>query len=455
MAKPKLQQVFGIATQVNSASYVNRGGLDEKLAYYLSTERHIAIHGDSKQGKSWLRSNRLQADATLVVQCQPESTPESVLREALGQLDVHVELKRTGTTQIEGQLDLAASGQLGNVLVGKVQAEAQAAGAASKEQAVDQEPVGTTMADLSWVARILCASEKRLVLEDFHYVSEENRKAFAFILKALGDYGVYVILVGIWPEDHLLTYYNGNLDGRVEDLRLVWADEDLAAVLDKGGDALNIAMTDGLVSALVGDAFGNVGLIQRLAEQVCINAGVLERQDDRKTIDVGSELDAARVAVSERMTARYDAFADDFVRGMKRMKQGLAVYKHLLRAFTASKTEDLIEGIDSSDLLERIQGSHPDPPIRGSDLTQALDRVDRLQAKIGVQPPVLTYNNDRRRLFLADRSFLFYRQHGDPTWPWEKDETFMSLIEAAPDDGQLDLSDIELADVDSSSEPAA
>lgn len=451
MAEPKLQQVFGIATQVNSASYINRGGLDEKLAYYLCTERHIAIHGDSKQGKSWLRANLLEADATLVVQCQPESTPESVLREALGQLDVRVELKRTGTTQIEGQLDLSASGQLGNVLVGKVQAEAQAAGGASKEQAVDQEPVGATMADLSWVARILRASEKRLVLEDFHYVSEENRKTFAFILKALGDYGVYVILVGIWPEDHLLTYYNGNLDGRVEDLRLVWADEDLAAVLDKGCDALNIAMTDGLVSALVGDAFGNVGLVQRLAEQVCINAGVLERQDDRRTIDVGSDLDVARTTVSERMTARYDAFADDFVRGMKRMKQGLAVYKHLLRAFTASKTEDLIEGIDSSDLLERIQESHPDPIIRGSDLTQALDRVDRLQAKIGVQPPVLTYNHDRRRLFLADRSFLFYRQHGDPTWPWEKDETLMSLIEAAPDDGQLDLSDIELSDVDSSS----
>jgi hypothetical protein len=451
MAEPNLQQVFGIATQVNSASYVNRGGLDEKLAYYLNTERHIAIHGDSKQGKSWLRSNLLQADATLVVQCQPESTPESVLREALGQLDVRIELKRTGTTQIEGQLDLAASGQLGNMLVGKVKAEAQAAGGASKEQAVDQEPVGTTMADLSWVARIIHASEKRLVLEDFHYVSEENRKAFAFILKALGDYGVYVILVGIWPEDHLLTYYNGNLDGRVEDLRLVWADEDLAAVLDKGCEALNIAMTDGLVSALVGDAFGNVGLIQRLAEQVCINAGVLERQDDRKTLDIGQELDAARAAVSERMTARYEAFADDFVRGMKRMKQGLAVYKHLLRAFTASKSEDLLEGIDSSDLLERIQESHPDPPIRGSDLTQALDRVDRLQAKIGVQPPVLTYNNDRRRLFLADRSFLFYRQHGDPTWPWEKDETLMSLIEAAPDDGQLDLSDIELSDADDSS----
>jgi hypothetical protein len=302
------------------------------------------------------------------------------------------------------------------------------------------------MADLSWIAKALRASGKRLVVEDFHYVTEENRKAFSFTLKALGDYGVYVILVGIWPEDHMLTYYNGNLDGRVEDLQLVWEDADLDAVLRKGGEALNIAMTDDLRSALVADAHGNVGLVQRLAEQVCINSGIWERQDDLKTIDADRELEAARQEVSEGMKARYDAFADDFVRGMKRMKEGLAVYKHLLRAFTASKSEELVEGIDSSDLLERIQQSHPDPPIRGSDLTQALDRVDRLQIKIGVQPPVLTYNHDRRRLFLADRSFLFYRQHGKPTWPWDKDETLMSLLEAAPEEQQLDMDDMILSD---------
>src|SRR5438309_886904 len=51
-AMPQLQEVFGIATTVNQLSYVDRGGLDERFAYLLRTERHIAVHGDSKQGKS-------------------------------------------------------------------------------------------------------------------------------------------------------------------------------------------------------------------------------------------------------------------------------------------------------------------------------------------------------------------------------------------------------------------
>lgn len=163
-------------------------------------------------------------------------------------------------------------------------------------------------------------------------------------------------------------------------------------------------------------------------------------------IGINGELAAARATVSENMKSRYDAFADDFVRGMKRMKEGLAVYKHLLRAFTASSADELTDGIDSSDLLERIQESHPEPPIRRSDLTQALDRVDRLQVKIGIQPPVLTYNHDRRRLFLADRSFLFYRQHGDPSWPWDKDETLLGLIDSAPAETLFDLAEIALTE---------
>ena len=134
----------------------------------------------------------------------------------MGAIDVRAEIRRTGTTQFEGHLDFKAGGELGNRLFGKVHVDAETGGTGGRTAATETEPIGQTPADLSWVARTLKASEKRLVVEDFHYVTEDNRRAFAFILKALGDYGVHVIIVGVWPEDHLLTYYNGDLDGRVE-----------------------------------------------------------------------------------------------------------------------------------------------------------------------------------------------------------------------------------------------
>jgi hypothetical protein len=434
-----LNEVFGIATTVNTASYVDRGGLDERMRYLLGTERHIAIHGDSKQGKSWLRAALLSPDEMIVVQCQIDTAPESLFRQALGELGVRAEIRQTGTSHLEGTLDFSGSGELGNFLLGKVALEAKGGGTKSREVETETQPVGTTPGDLAWVARTLRASERRLVVEDFHYVTEDNRRSFSFLLKALGDYGVNVILVGVWPEDHLLTYYNGDLDGRVEDLRLSWADAELNEVLVRGADALNVEFSESLRAEMVRNAYGNVGLLQRLAEQLCMAAGVHATQESSRVIEAGDDLASARQAVSDAMSARYHAFADDFVRGMKRMTEGLEVYKHLLRAFTAAESAELLEGLDSGELLTRIAARESGDSIRQSDLTQALDRVDRLQAKIGVRPPVLTYDRDRRRLFLADRSFLFYREYGSPTWPWDRDDTLDAALQQAPEEPQIDL----------------
>ena len=121
------------------------------------------------------------------------------------------------------------------------------------------------------------------------------------------------------------------------------------------------------------------------------------------------------------MEGRFQTFADNFVRGMRRLPEGLEVYKYLLQAATDASDHALTEGIDSAALLAAI-AEHGGQAIRPSDLTQALDRIDRLQVKIEVRPPVLTYSKAGRKLFLADRAFLFFRRNGEPRWPWTTGE---------------------------------
>jgi hypothetical protein len=55
---PNLNEVFGVGVAVPKYTYVNRSGLDEKFKYLLSAERHIVIHGSSKQGKTILRKKK-------------------------------------------------------------------------------------------------------------------------------------------------------------------------------------------------------------------------------------------------------------------------------------------------------------------------------------------------------------------------------------------------------------
>jgi hypothetical protein len=80
-----------------------------------------------------------------------------------------------------------------------------------------------------------------------------------------------------------------DLDGRVEDIRLEWSHDEEELLL-RGSNALNITMTPGLRTALVEDAYSNAGLLQRLAEQVCIAENIGERCGSTRALDAGPSL---------------------------------------------------------------------------------------------------------------------------------------------------------------------
>ena len=326
---------------------------------------------------------------------------------------------QTDRANLEGTLDFKGAAELGKFLA-KAIGEVAASGTMSRSVETQTEPIGQAPGDLSWVSRTIVASRRRLVLEDFHYIAEPVQKELAFLFKAMGEYGCFVVVVGVWPKDHLLTYYNGDLEGRVVDIHLKWSDAELREVLERGATALNVRFAQDLLAALVVEASGSVGLVQRLAEQLCLAECITETVGwslTARRVDKSESLAAALHAVAEQMQGRFQTFADNFVRGMRRLPEGLEVYRHLLEAATDASDDELVDGLDSAVLLQRI-AAHGAEAIRPSDLTQALDRIDRLQVKIDVRPPVLTYSKSSRKLTLADRAFLFFRRHGQPQWPW-------------------------------------
>jgi hypothetical protein len=119
--------------------------------------------------------------------------------------------------------------------------------------------------------------KSRIILEDFHYLDEETRKERAFYLKSFFEQGIYIVIIGIWSEQNLLTYFNGDLSGRVEEIDLSWENKDLFEVLEKGEKTLNITFCDNVKNELVNSSFNNVGLLQRLSERVCFENGITEK----------------------------------------------------------------------------------------------------------------------------------------------------------------------------------
>jgi hypothetical protein len=206
---PRLNQVFGVSAQIPEYTYVDRSGLDNRFRYSLERNAHIVLHGGSKQGKTVLRKKNLAEDKSIVIQCRANTTCSGIYQEILAHLGVAVEktLTNTSTTGME----TAAKAGF-NIFAAR--AEAGVTGTKENEAATVREPVGLSADNLRFVSNAILRSGARVVIEDFHYMPEEEKRTLSFDLKAFWDLRTFVIIVGVWAEQNLLAYYNGDLSGR-------------------------------------------------------------------------------------------------------------------------------------------------------------------------------------------------------------------------------------------------
>ncbi len=107
-------------------------------------------------------------------------------------------------------------------------------------------------------------------------MSEQEKINLAFDLKAFWDSQVFFIIIGIWADQNLLTYYNGDLSGRVEEIDIRWSLEELEQVLQKGSMVLNISFDPEIKTEIIDDANQNIGLLQRIAEKYCYESEIYE-----------------------------------------------------------------------------------------------------------------------------------------------------------------------------------
>jgi hypothetical protein len=413
------RDVFGLGARVDGPSYVDRGALDNKFSYLLSARRHIVIHGDSKQGKSWLRDRKLPGDQAIFVHCLASHTVQTLLQEALGLLNVRLVAKETSGTVLSGELDLSMSAGLGNAVIAKAKAEGGFKEKADASATVEVVPVGHTPADLSWVALVFRESGKRVVLEDFHYLAEDVQRDMSFLLKAFLGYGIPLIIIGVWPQDNYLSYYNGDLSGRVDDVYLTWRDDELMAVLQQGAAALNVEFSSEVERAIVEAAVGNVGTLQRLAEAICLRFGIYETVREKRSINSMSFLHEACREVAASMGGRYVTFSQRFIQGLRRLSQGRRSYEALLRAIVESNDQDVLSGLTVDQILNFANSMNF--AVTRSSLQSAMLNIASLQAKMEIQPIVLSYDHHGGRLVLVDRSLLLYRRYRTQAWPWDAD----------------------------------
>ncbi|WP_081991567.1 hypothetical protein [Inquilinus limosus] len=404
-------EVFGISSDILSDSYVDRGSLDAELQKQLTRSNHIALRGESKCGKSWIRKKIIPN--AIVIQCRLKKDVPSIYEDILAELGIQIVKETSEKNNTKATLQI--NGSIGANIIAKI---GTAFGVEqTSEGSTTYRVPGKGPENLQFLCEAIKASGRRVVIEDFHYMSVADRRVFAHDLKTMWDYGTYIIIVGVWSQSNMLISLNTDLSGRIEEISIYWTDDDLKAILERGGEALNIEFKSPLKDLLIADAFGNAGILQKLSLNTLDELEIGETQKSLKQLDREGAGEAAGMKYAEQLNPAYQQFANRISSGIRKRSDATGIYAHAMAVIMSSGDDDLKKGLSVDDIHKQAHARQP--RIQKGNLKAVLEKFEELQVDDDGRGLVLSYNNATNEIHIVDRQLLLYRKYATVKWPWE------------------------------------
>jgi hypothetical protein len=128
----KTRDVFGITRDL-PLNYVTRNDVDGKFIDSLTRDKHLIVHGGSKQGKTSLRKYNLKSDDYIVISCHNKWEISELMAAVLKKAGYQVTQSDARTASGKNKITIKAEGK------GKVPLVAEASG--SGEYTTESEEV--------------------------------------------------------------------------------------------------------------------------------------------------------------------------------------------------------------------------------------------------------------------------------------------------------------------------
>ena len=290
--KHRLDEVYGVSRDL-PINYVTRDGVDGVFVSSLARDKHIVVFGSSKQGKTSLRKSNLNDDDVIVVTCSNKWTLATLHSAILKAAGYTIEQSTTRTTEGTFKINAKVEGSAGIPLVAKGKAGVDGG---YERKTKDEVTWVTLELDPEDVNDIISALEeisfdRFIVLEDFHYLSDEVQLDFAVALKAFHESSKFTfIIVGVWLDENRLIQFNGDLTERVLSVNAdAWDPDQLSEVVRLGEDLLNIEFDPTFRAGLIKGCFESVSVVQTACHQVVEAQGISATVPER--VVVGADVD--------------------------------------------------------------------------------------------------------------------------------------------------------------------
>lgn len=410
-----LDDVFGVSNP-KPLSYIERINIDGHFRAAMRGPNAVIVYGASKQGKTALVSRYVDYAANVVVRLTPRTFLRDIYQAILRQNDIELEESGSSSEGKEGSIKAAMKWTALIPFLGSAEAAGELASKRHESETATRKRVPFNLELPQDIGELLgqIRSKKVVILENFHYLTDENQKAFAYDLRTFQEIGIKFVVLGVWREKNRMLQFNGDLVDRVTEIPVEpWTEPFLFMVAREGEKHLNIKFGTSFLKECVAAAFGSIGVFQEILKGVCEQARIFEHQEKQRQIDdpiyLGSSIDG-RVQAYE---ARHKQSLISLAAGQKSFagnpESGLFLPYYFVRVLLERGYDGLKNGISRGELHEAIKAIHHRPDdVRSSDMSNLLYNMSDLQAKKSIAPPIFDFDRHINMLQIVDSTFYFF-----------------------------------------------
>lgn len=238
-----------------------------------------------------------------------------------------------------------------------------------------------------------------VIIDDFHLLKEETKRAFSDLLKVLADEArkdIKLILIGINRAGECLIQLAPDLNNRIDTIKFEKNPEDkIAELIRKGEDVLNISIN--CIDEIVKKSYGSFHIAQMLCKTICIAQDVIEQQPEKITITV--PIQQVIDTKMQELARVFDPTTKTFAAGKRNRRDGRAPYLKLLTWLAECDTGAL--------QMHEIYMKYPHYKV---SISQIADKgyISQLISNNENVAKVLYYEPTSKILAIEDPKFVFY-----------------------------------------------
>jgi hypothetical protein len=412
----KTRNVFGVSSGVVE-SYIEREEVDGSFRSALESKKQIIVYGSSKQGKTALLNKQLRPESQMVYQCAPDAEKKDVYSWILRNSGVQILSESSEQTTESGTTCTKVSTKVRIPVFVDLGGGVESTKAGERTRSQDYRTIEYNLNLAADVAELLkeIRFNKYIVLENFHYLSQEVQEKLAYDLRIFQELGIIFVILGIWRERNRLIQFNGDLQDRVVEVAVEpWDDHDFHLVIEKGSSILNVDLSE-VERRIIDSSFDSIGVLQELCNRCCVSAGVIETSPTTVKI-LHRHLDEAIRKKLDDYSSRHlralESFAESSRRTSDRMPLFIPFY--FLVVLLNSDLDRIVNGVKRSDIQREIIRIHHRPEdVRPSDMSNFLNTLTKYQIRKQINPPLFDFDVSIGTVKIIDSTLYFFLRHSD------------------------------------------